>query len=826
MKRRELPKEGDVVICIKDYTPKKEEGEYNDPTHFFKDKLYVIGENKKSYVGVKGDNSRWNGDTFVIDPSIYDGPAYFKHFKLYKPAEDYKLYDLTYIKKDSNYSWRSTEETENKCAESDFELDSHEESFDFNNIIKLKTYEHVKGVYLSGYGKDDSNRKDDGEYTVLDDDMIKLSSKTKLLRITNGGRGRRDEKRRHVVVNFTIPKNLEHIDLTNISIPMIKGKYKTVDLTYSEIGILHLDPTVLEKIDVKDCKICSCNLDYFCETTNAGKRKLYIFKLDEDTFLTSFTKGRLSKRKLEKLCSTLHLHKTLNYFGLSKVTFMFDDRYHEGYDSDKKSDSVNSYKFRIYEKDKKVYIESYKEELVIYNHKASRDNDFIITITPKLKIKVYDEDTLKCYNTDDIVLGNTLLNRLAKFSEHEQMPLSFFSKLFNHPIIAKARSTGMIDIREFNFSMLDGSPYEGAAAIKYLDKKWTWFEDSERSLQSAGYKGEKGKPIEWTNLGFEIKSDGIKDNSLYVRPGIKDYYERIDYYRDEYFHLHNEIDFPIYDEDKVYDVQVDDEFFHSRDMMILDGGIYQFDGEEVKRYNRYNPSTIKIEEAEKLAAKYDFKLQPRLISEWKGEYSYQTINKIREAENRDKVVLSFFFGGYSMKDSPLFNQKEVERKDLPFIKIGNKIYCYNAYTDSRNNLEVVGDRIPPEEGYTYSRAKRVSALDVLYENDFKFSYVNIEVPKKLKTDVLRFIEKHYDYLYHAYKKCYNQKLQYLFYEIAYDDHRFESCLSHTFRDEEKYKIPEGTEEEFQSLKAQLRVCFEKKIKDVEKESKKKEVCYH
>lgn len=883
--KRDLPLEGDIVKCIKDYA-KEDSRLYGEHVNFVKGELYIINHYQKVYVSIINNRNRID---FVSDTNIYNGIQFFEYFEFYKKASDCKLYDHSYYNKGFN-DYEEKIKTENKHSDRNFKLNNNSNVFNFTKIANLKTYKYLKEIRLEKgykYGKEYSNTKLDDSNLDLSDNLESIIIHNTRERISIYNREENVIEEENIVFNLKkLPKKLKNIEFINVKTKSIKADLETLSLEYSEVEDLQLNPKTLKRLNLQNVKIGKCNIDYFIDYTNGCGSEIYTFKLDDDTFLSSFSNGRLTRNEISQACSTLQLKETIKYFELDDIIF--------NYDSCLKGEKRSKYStfntFKFIENDK-LYINLFKDEIVLFsNHITKNINEhdsmyFSFTVDPEFNIKVYKTRMINSANKnrngkiiiDDkilpVVLSNKYLNFLSKFSENVQLPVNFFNELFMHPTVVKSKNTGVINISEFTFDSFRNTIYENCIAIKYFNKKWYWYgkqidikepekqydidgydkygydEDGYDSrgnhkeddgdyyddeddndvptLESIAYNKQGKNVIEWSNLGFEIDSKKIKNNSMYVKPGVKDYYESLGHGRDEYFHLHNKIEFPEYDEDKEYSAKLDIDELHDKNYMILDTGIFfnqdidEFHNISKKQQFRdhfnggNSPCTISLKSAELLAKKYKFKLFPNRIQREEAEnLKYLYIGRICSGENLEETSLNYVVR-HGLENSILLNQKDLVRKDKPFIKIGNKIYHYNEYNNNSTYLDIVGDLNEyKHKGEIKYHSNTINVKELLKVNNLNFSYVNIDISVKLKNDVMRFIKKHYNDLYHAYKHAYNQMLPFMFYRIAYINNTFEECLEYKYDEKEKIKISKKTEDEFQTLKSELKVCFENTLKRI------------
>lgn len=824
-----LPKSGDIVECIKNIKV--------DDFEYVSGQLYTVYDNANIHVIINtgSDSSRRDHHGgFVQDPDMFDGIPYHDHFKLKTSAKDIKLFTVTGWKKDDSWNGGSVKtwtETADKSRYSYFSLTDQHVSVDLYKLKTVKFFNYARDIRITGSvtkeWNGESEQDNPDEWIEFEYGDIVLSPKTKSLTISNANHRSTTKQLYPIYIdNIDIPKTTKDISMENVSMNFLDCTgAETIHLKHCNIGMLVVNPKTIKSIVLKNTKVYqSKNCTIFSEALNGCGTILSIIKLDgEDSYITSFTPDKVNKKEITAHCNTLQLKATIEHFGLdatAKFRFIKKD-----WDNGDKYVTKNSFSFSDYDGKLEAYTQN--NELVIYKgHEPLRDAEFNLTLDKNDQIKVYME---KSYNYETMLLGNKIFNRLAKFSEHDQLPNTFFDVLFKHPSISYVKNTGLVDIKDFDFTMMDSyEKYKDCELIYYSGGAWRWKQKISTNTGSYGDRSEYGK-IEWVNVGFELSTKGIKDGSYYVRPGIKKYWKRTKDIMDLYGRMHDELEWTKYDESKVYSVPHNMDMAMKKDEAdgfvggyVFNGYIYsEMTGREGQEwssgaYRQLHASSysVPLSDMQGVAKKYGFKLNPFMVDanyDRPAKYKGFTRSHGSDKSSDKYAIMNYYFSEYG---NPIYKNKDRQRSDSPFINIGGKLYIYNGYNGgSRDDYDEVGEIVTSNwsDGTVHKYQSSEDLKDLLIANNYEYSFVNIDIPPKLKTDVLRFIENNPG-MYYAYKRGANQKLSCLFYRFYHDrDQKLENQF------DDKVKITEQMKTEWFDLVERIAKCFEATKKRIKRE---------
>ena len=824
---KNLPSKHDIVKCIKDVT--LEYVDYRDVTRVFNyktDDIYVVTCDKLPHsvsIRALSEEKDHNGKLiesnfmFVDDDSIFEGYQYDKYFTLHKKGSDIKLWTAE-IKKDRN-SWSSYWEKETRTAKDEysFKLNGESESFDFNCTKKLKVYEYVQSVSISGDCRSDKELSEGKkQYEFLKDDIV-LHSNVKSFSFHSNQRRRNEQNgnSNKVKLDISLPKNLDILCFTNVEMQSIKTKASRVKLDCCKIEKLEIDLSTIEVFSVYGSDIENINVTRFITHTNGDNHRIEIYRISEDLFLTTFSDKKHTKEEITVICNTMQLKDAIEFFKLDTVEFYFPPTWRD--------EKPNLLEYHI---DDKLNIRFYAHEdmIRICSINYCHNYDFFIMLDTENNIKVYSSDNIRSYNMEEVIMTNDLCNRLAKFSEHPQLPNQFFKRLFSNKAVAKLRNTGKIDIRDFDFSMLDDhETYKDCECLIFKNKVW----NISKKLHS---RDRSESPIQWAKLGFELKTENIKEGSIYVRPGIKDYYEKLSYKVDEFYLLHNKHDFLEYDESIVYEVDRSQDLITKENLHLYKCNLYGIVTKEFRDANTYVDArgwprggnfSVPIDAAIHISKKLGFKLNPSKVSIGGGDsgkntvytemYQY-SVGYSHKCKTDNEIILLFYYNKFG---DPIHNNPVVQRLESPLINIGGKLCIRNEYNGGSDyDLCIVGESIKATHADWYNQVTE-SSISLLAKNDFKYSYVNLDIPKKLRTDIMNFLAPYEKRLYWGTRIGYTQKLVTLFYRLAYCVSDIDSLINRNNSDDEKLiKITKQMEEQFLKIQEELKKCFEKTKKRI------------
>lgn len=786
-----LPEIGDIVKCIKSFTTTYS---YNNvkTISFIKDELYTIRSKGAVHVDINNDDII---TATLFTKSIYGEFIYKDYFELYKKGKLVKFY--TEKRYEGKYEWNLKLKTNIITAKnnSSLKLSGMITYVKFNNLKSIKFHSIVKSVTLNGITDRLEYDHEDKDKVTLNNDNLKLHKNIKRFNIFNGYSSNNTKYHHVILKDLNYPKNIESINFLNVKTDILKSNASEIILKYSEVDELILNKDTINYISITESIIHKCNLDMFTEKINGCGTNMYVIKIDDNTFISNMSNKRSTLEEISIICNTLQLKKTIKYFNLnSKSRYNFIANY------DKKDNNI----FKFYsESNNIISLKMHKNNIVLFNsHTPLNDLNFTITLNDKDDIIIYCNVGWR--NEDFLKLSNNIFNRLAKFSEHEQLHHLFFEDLFNHPDIGLVKNTELLDVRDFDFSLLENKEnYKNIECLHFKEDKWIGLEFYKRKYYN--YFNTNNVVIEWTELGFKLSTENIKEGSKYFKPGIEDYYDKIKYDKD---HFNVIEDYLIYDETIKYKLKATEKLVHDENCYLYNKRIF-------KKHSRldYRDNTkISLKTAEGLAFKYKLNLDHNNITYHNKEYSYEGFKHITDKCNTNREAILDMLFRYN--GNLITNRKEVDRQDRPLIRIGNNLYIdYKDNHRDKEQLVLVGET----KEYKYSNSDgiyidnvKVKMCEILDLNNLEFSFVNLDISNKLRADVNNFLEEKEDFLRDILLESYNRKLVGLYYLLAY----YCKDISWAFND--NYEYTKEDEDIFKSLKSELINCFEitkKRIKN-------------
>jgi hypothetical protein len=641
------------------------------------------------------DNDDHISADFVYDPSLYNSPGVFNHFKVIAEIPIGEIYKLK-----SSGSW--TESSGRMFSDSRWVSDHpYTKNYTFVDLFKdYKGYGDVKPILTIIDGKHIIGASVD--ITGYQTKSLTLSDSVLKLKLSLDSSGKRYEHSNSIKSNpkeYKLNKTLLILDVHGEYKEGKKPEYSIDDLKIPK-GIIKLrlsnvKMTEIPKLSGADVKLSDCHVnkltfDYvktlssFSDITfdeydndmfqcgtfgeNREASTISIFKVNEDKFAVTNAKRFVTKAELSTFCSTYGLLDAIEHFGLDKNTkFEF---------------LVNGWS-RQDDEDKYFQFTQSKSGSIKLAYKNGRFSIFsmasFLWYNPRFDISWKDGKIEigkdRIWSSDGETLNDTILAEVMKMSADDRFPRGFFTKFIRATNDTSSKHIGEIDITDFQFNMMKlpkEVPHDKLIGVHYNKDKNHWsvkywipktYIPADPSFKwSRGHTngGVVCPTIDWGQQAFKFKNNPKLEDSWFLNPEHTHYFEQLrsagldqTYLTESYNHKIR------YDETIKYKFDIDkkkleksgfmfigDQMFKECDYHLtgketfyFTGGFYtdlcDTSGQNHGGDDRRRVS-IKIEDAEVLAKKYKIKLELKSIDDDKYYTKIETIAPSKYRASRDE----------------------------------------------------------------------------------------------------------------------------------------------------------------------------------------------
>jgi len=766
-------KKHSIIKCINSIELEYQRYSKSEMIEFIKDETYIVEFVKNSVICVKFDNDKTI--KFVLDSTIYDAPQFDKHFVVTsnKLNEDSlgqfngKSLDLSSFDDEKlRYSHYSGSELKLCGIGYEFYIYGHTNSK--YNLSKLK---HINKLKIRNLAGTISNINCIKELTIQGDSKV-------------GERKRNEEEMNYFndSLDKTIKSDLDKfLDITKLKLEKLKLNSVTVK-QLNPVDKLDIRNCIIDNLDISknlkylnisNCIIKNCNKKYFQNKFLNSEYIKTIICLDDNTYIVSDYKDTFTLNETIQYCVNLQLFDFIEYFNFNLTDI--------GYKLTKKnySNEITDTLYYMFD-ESKIYLNvSSNDHIKIFEDfevidkktfNRSCNIDFVIDKDSNI-IPVLDEYDFKGrLDFKGKLINDELLNRILKFSENELIPEKFFYYFLNNSGLSMSKNIGEINIKDFDFKMFEDD-FEDIEYIKLIKKEKTgkllWYYTKYSDSYSRVYE------IDWSEYKFKISTN--TKIGYYLNPFCKNYQKLSKNDIDQYYILNNKNTQLLFDENIEYKIDLDDKHYEKLGLYLSNDSknIYIKNNSSKSKYHFLSTcEKIGIKDAEKIAKKYKFKLDLNKISSdkydeyllFKPEYNYnENISNKFEFLNMSCIKSDDRYAKYDISDlisnvinlSDKFQHIEDPAYILSiFLKIGNNIIYLNSETI--HILSINNDEL------TMTKINNDKFENILKENNYKFSIINLDVKDSIIKKVEKFFEANMKYLYEMQKISYTYKTPHLY----------------------------------------------------------------